>query len=341
MSSEVKERKQVLSGIQPTGHLHLGRYFGAIRNWVLLQEKYDCIYSAVNYHALTMPFDPKTLKDQTWDLVFDLIAVGVNPEYIFIQSMVPEHTELAWIFNCVSSYGEVSRMTQFKDKSQQINEKDKDAFISTGLFTYPVLQAADILIYKAHYVPVGKDQDQHLELSRNIADRFNHIAGTDYFTLPEPLYTETPKVMSTADPSKKMSASLGPKHFINVFTEPDVIRKQIKSAVTDSGDTPAGQLSPGVANLLSILEAANGKEIGSQLKEEALAGTLQYGKLKEAVADHVIQLTDPFREKRKEVANNGNHFRDQIYESSARIRKIAQQTVLEVKDLMGLMNTKR
>lgn len=338
MSSEVIEKKQVLSGIQPTGHLHLGRYFGAIRNWVLLQEKYDCIYSAVNYHALTMPFDPKSLRDQTWNLVFDLIAVGVDPDFIFIQSMVPEHTELAWIFNCVSSYGEVSRMTQFKDKSQQINEKDKDAFISTGLFTYPVLQAADILIYKAHYVPVGKDQDQHLELSRNIADRFNNIVGTEYFVLPEPLYTETPKVMSTADPSKKMSASLGPKHFINVFSEPDVIRKQIKSAVTDSGDTPPGQLSPGVANLLSILDAAGGKEIGMELRKDALAGTLQYGKLKEAVADHVIQLTNPFRENRIEITNKGDQYREQVSESSARIRKKAQQTVMEVKDLVGLMN---
>src|SRR4030095_12302283 len=221
MSSETQpRRKQVLSGIQPTGNLHLGRYFGAVRNWVELQEKYDCVYSIVDYHALTAPFDPGNLRQQVWNLTFDLIAVGVKPENLFIQSMIPEHAELAWIFNCVSSYGEVSRMTQFKDKSQQIMEKDKDAFISTGLFTYPVLQAADILIYRADYVPVGKDQDQHLELSRNIAIRFNQIVGQEYFVLPEPLYTPTPKVMSTADPLKKMSASLGPKHYINVFSNP-------------------------------------------------------------------------------------------------------------------------
>ena len=332
------KRKQVLSGIQPTGHLHLGRYFGAIRNWVELQEKYDCVFSVVNYHAMTMPFDPVKLREQTWEVVFDLIAVGVDPKYLFIQSMVPEHTELAWIFNCISSYGEVSRMTQFKDKSQQINEKSKDAFISTGLFTYPVLQAADILIYRADYVPVGKDQDQHLELSRNIAARFNAIVGREYFVLPEPLYTETPKVMSTSDPSKKMSASLGPKHFVNVFSDVDTIRKQIKTAVTDSGDTPPGQISPGVENLFNLLDASGGQDISTALKADALNGTLQYGKLKEAVADKIIALTDTFRQKRIEVAANKAHYMEQIRISSERIRKQAQQTTAEVKELIGLIN---
>ena len=335
---EKTNRKQVLSGMQPTGNLHLGRYFGAIRNWVELQERYDCAYGVVNYHAMTMPFDPQGLKQQAWDLVFDVIAVGVRPENLFIQSMIPEHTELAWIFNCVSSYGELQRMTQFKDKSLQVNEKDKDAFISTGLFTYPVLQAADILIYKADYVPVGKDQDQHLELSRNIAQRFNQIVGKEYFRLPETLYTEIPKVMSTADPSKKMSASLGPKHHINIFSEPEVIRKQIKTAVTDSGDTPEGQLSPGVDNLLRLLDAAGGKEAGMELKNQALAGSLQYGKLKETVADHVIALTQPFREKRKEIFNVRQDYMEQVKASSSSIRKKAQATLHEVKDLIGLIN---
>ncbi len=334
------KRKQVLSAIQPTGNLHLGRYFGAIKNWVELQEKYDCIYGIVDYHAMTMPFDPKKLKDQVWNVAFDLIAVGVKPENIFIQSMIPEHTELAWIFNCVSSYGEVSGMIQFKDKSQQINEKDKDAFISTGLFTYPVLQAADILIYKADYVPVGKDQDQHLELSRNIAARFNSMVGKEYFALPETLYTETPKVMSTADPTKKMSASLGPKHHINIFSDPDIIRKQIKTAVTDSGDTPAGQLSAGVENLFSLLVAAGGRETANVLKAEALAGTLQYGKLKEATADHIIALTDPFRQKHKAIEQDQETYKESIQTASSVIRKQAQKTINEVKDLIGLMNVK-
>jgi tryptophanyl-tRNA synthetase len=337
ISSDTK-RKQVLSGMQPTGNLHLGRYFGAIQNWVELQKSYDCIYSIVDYHAMTMPFDPKRLRDQVWELAFDIIAVGVKPENIFIQSMVPEHTELAWIFNCVSSYGEVTRMTQFKDKSQQVNEKDKDAFISTGLFAYPVLQAADILIYKADYVPVGKDQDQHLELTRNIANRFNQLVGQEYFVLPETLYTELPKVLSTADPVKKMSASLGPKHHINVFSEADVIRKQIKSAVTDSGDTPKGQISPGVENLFAMTKAAGGHPDLDMFRQQAIEGTIQYGKLKEAVADVIIAMTDAFKQKRQEISEDKKSYQESVAASSAVIRKKAQKTVREVKDLIGLMN---
>ncbi len=341
MASENPDRKkQVLSAIQPTGNLHLGRYFGAIKNWVDLQEKYDCIYGIVNYHAMTMPFDPKKLNQQVWDLAYDLIAVGLKPENIFIQSMIPEHTELAWIFNCVSSYGELQRMTQFKDKTQQINEKDKDAFISTGLFTYPVLQAADILIYKADYVPVGKDQEQHLELSRNIAQRFNQIVGKEYFRLPEILFTETPKVMSTADPTRKMSASLGPKHYINIFAEADTIRKQIKTAVTDSGETPQGQLSQGVENLLSLLEASGGKDISSTLRSEANSGSMQYGKLKEAVSDQIVSLTNVFREKRKAIEENKQIYQELVELASERIRKQAQTTIKEVKELIGLMNAR-
>lgn len=337
-SSASNHRKQVLSAIQPTGDLHLGRYFGAIQNWVNLQQSYNCMYGIVDYHAMTMPFNPQKLRDQVWSLAFDLIAVGLEPENMFVQSMIPEHAELAWIFNCVSSYGEVSRMTQFKDKSQQINEKDKDAFISTGLFTYPVLQAADILIYRADYVPVGKDQDQHLELTRNIAQRFNQIVGKEYFVLPDTLYTEVPKVLSTAEPSKKMSASLGPKHYINVFSEPDVIRKQIKTAVTDSGDTPPGQISPGVENLISMLKAAGGKDKSESFTEEAIAGTLQYGRLKETVGDYLVNLTEPFRLKRQSILADQNQYKERVASSAEVIRKQAQKTIREVKELIGLMS---
>lgn len=333
-------RKQVLSAIQPTGNLHLGRYFGAIQNWVNLQQQYDCVYGIVDYHAMTMPFDPVKLREQVWNLYFDLIAVGLDPDNMFIQSLIPEHTELAWIFNCLSSYGEVSRMTQFKDKSQQVNEKDKDAFISTGLFTYPVLQAADILIYRADYVPVGKDQDQHLELSRNIAQRFNQVVGKEYFVLPETLYAEVPKVMSTADPTKKMSASLGPKHHINVFSDADTIRKQIRSAVTDSGDTPAGQLSPGIENMFALMRAAGGHPDYDPLMTAALDGTLQYGRLKDALADTILQLTEPFRQKRLAIVEQKRDYKDRVKASSEVIRKKAQKTLFEVKELIGLMNVK-
>ncbi len=201
--------KTVLSAIQPTGDMHLGNYFGAVKNWVDLQEKYKCYYGVVDYHAMTMPYDVNKLRTNTWDLITNLVAVGVKPENLFIQSLVPEHTELGWILNCFCSYGQLTRMTQFKDKSQQVKEGAKEEFISVGLLDYPVLQTADILIYRADYVPVGKDQEQHLELARDIAQRFNTQVGKEYFVLPEPLYTETPKIRSTADPARIMCKSAG------------------------------------------------------------------------------------------------------------------------------------
>lgn len=195
--------KNVLSCIQPTGDIHLGNYFGAVQNYVKLQSDYNCTYGVVDYHSMTMPYSPIKLRENTWNMIFQLMACGVKTENLFIQSLVPEHVELSWILSCVCSFGELSRMTQFKDKSEQLTSSDKDSFISAGLFLYPVLQAADILIYHADYVPVGKDQEQHLELSRNIAQRFNHQFGKEYFIHPEALYTETPKILSLADPAKR------------------------------------------------------------------------------------------------------------------------------------------
>ncbi|MEL6122568.1 MAG: tryptophan--tRNA ligase, partial [Bacteroidota bacterium] len=226
------KQKRVLSGIQPTGQMHLGNYFGAVKNYVALQEKHRCFYSVVDYHAITMPYDVVKLRQNTWDLVFSLLAVGVEPENLFIQSLVPEHTELGWIFNCFCSVGRLTNMTQYKDKSIKAAETTKESFISAGLLDYPVLQAADILIYRAHYVPIGKDQTQHLELTREIAQRFNHQVGKEYFVTPESIFTESANIRSTADPDRKMSKSAGEKHFIGLFSEESRIRKQIKSAVT-------------------------------------------------------------------------------------------------------------
>ncbi|MBI5917102.1 MAG: tryptophan--tRNA ligase, partial [Bacteroidetes bacterium] len=312
-------KKTVLSCIQPTGDMHYGNYFGAVKNWVDLQEKYDCFYGVVNYHAMTMPFNPAKLREATWEFTINLLAVGIRSECIFIQSLVPEHVELGWIFNCFASFGNVSRMTQFKDKSTQSEEK-ADGFISVGLFDYPVLQAADILIYKADYVPVGKDQEQHLELSRNIAQRFNSQVGKEYFVLPEPLYTETPSIKSTADPSKKMSKSAGEKHYINVFAEDAVLRKQIKSAVTDTGDTPAGEMSAGVANLFELLKACGKLEAHASLMADYQAGTLKYAPLKEVVADALAEKSAIFRAKKAELNANKKAVKEQIRESSAHIR---------------------
>lgn len=334
-------RKQVLSCIQPTGKLHLGRYFGAIQNWVNLQSQYDCVYGIVDYHAMTMPWQPTKLRMNTWDLAFNLIATGIDPDNLFVQSLIPEHAELGWIMNCVSSYGELSRMTQFKDKSKQSKESSKEAFISAGLYIYPVLQAADILIYRADYVPVGKDQEQHLELTRNIAQRFNNVVGKEYFVLPEPLYTEVPKVMSTADPTRKMSASMGDKHHIDIFADPNRLKKQIRSAVTDSGEVTDGEMSPGVENLFRLLKASGYRQDDYlELMQAYENNTLQYGPLKNVVGDALVEMTTVFNEKRAEIVADKRTYKERVRASSDLIRKKAQTTLAEVKDLVGLLNVK-
>lgn len=330
--------KQVLSCIQPTGKLHLGRYFGAVKNWVDLQSSYDCIYGIVDLHAMTMPYSPPKLREASWELIYNLIASGIEKENIFVQSMIPEHGELAWILGTVCSYGELSRMTQFKDKTQQVKDTDKDAFVSAGLFTYPVLQAADILIYNADYVPVGKDQEQHLELTRNIAQRFNHVVGKEYFVSPETLFTEVPKVMSTADPTIKMSASKGEKHFIDLFGDDARIIKQIKSAVTDAGDQAPGTMSPGIENLFSLLKACGGANYDSLL-ESYNKGELRYGDFKMEVAQAVVDLVKPMRERLEDIKANKKDIKYAIKQSTAEIRKKAMKTLSEVKELTGIMQT--
>jgi tryptophanyl-tRNA synthetase len=231
-------------------------------------------------------------------------------------------------------------MVQFKDKSQQVASKDKDAFISTGLFTYPVLQSADILIYKADYVPVGDDQDQHIELTRNIAQRFNYIVGKEYFVLPESLHTETPRIMSTADPLIKMSASKGEKHNIDIFSDPEKIKKQFRSAVTDTGEADPENMSPGVANLFLILKATRDMTAYDKLKNAYEARELKYVDLKDAVADAIVWMTNPFREKLSEIHADKRAFKDRIRASSEVIQSKARTTLREVKDLIGLMQSK-
>ncbi|MEM6725110.1 MAG: tryptophan--tRNA ligase, partial [Bacteroidota bacterium] len=325
-----------------------GNYFGAVQNWVKLQETYDCLYCVVDYHAITMPYAPKKLRNNTWELIFNLLSTGVLPENLFIQSMIPEHTELGWIFNCFCSYGQLTRMTQFKDKSSDSKNKSGDGFISAGLFDYPVLQAADILIYRADYVPVGKDQEQHLELTRNIADRFNAQVGKEYFVLPESLYTEVPKVMSTADPTRKMSKSAGEKHYINVFDEAARITKQVKSAVTDAGpqtqkvDAATGKrnMSPGVENLFSLLKAAGKTAVHDQLTQEYHEGNLSYGTLKGAVAEALVAISAELKAKKAALQANKKEVKNQIKASSARIREQAKATLRDVKELTGLMLAK-
>jgi tryptophanyl-tRNA synthetase len=342
--------KTVLSCIQPTGDLHLGNYFGAVQNWVNLQDTYKCLYGVVDCHSMTMPYKATDLKENTWKMVFQLLACGIKPENLFIQSLVPEHMELAWYLSCVTSYGELQKMTQFKDKVKQLEEKDNQAFISTGLFFYPVLQAADILIYQADYVPVGKDQEQHLELSRNIAARFNHQFGKEFFAHPEPLFTEIPKLLSPADPTKKMSKSLGEKHYINLFGEDDAIRKQIKKAVTDLGENTVdpgnpdtggkgvGKMSAGVENLFNLLKACGKMDVYDAQMETFKSGNIRYGDLKTEVGEALVELIAPFRERLADLKSRENEVKEQIQASSAEIRKIAQKTIREIKELTGIMN---
>lgn len=330
-------KKRVLSCIQPTGDMHLGNYFGAIKNWVQLQDKYECVYGIVDLHAMTMPYDTKILKSNTMQMAIDLLACGIDPDksVLFIQSLVPQHTELAWIFNCVASYGELSRMTQFKDKSDQLEKGVKGDFVSAGLFTYPVLQAADILIYRAALVPVGKDQEQHLELSRNIAVRFNRMFG-NYFPEPQPLFTEIPKLMSLADPYKKMSKSLGAKHYIGLFEQPEDIKKKVRSAITDTSDDVQGQMSAGVENLFNLLKATGKDNDHKLLLTKYEAGTLQYSELKDAVSEALIELTSGLIVKREELLADKKGIELKIQEMSAKARVYAQETIDDVRELTGL-----
>jgi tryptophanyl-tRNA synthetase len=332
--------KQILSAIQPTGDLHLGNYFGAVQNWVQLQSAYKCLYGVVDNHSMTMPYKAKDLRENTWKMVFQLLACGIKIDNLFIQSLIPEHTELCWILANTTSYGELTRMTQFKDKSDQLKEKDSDVFVSAGLFLYPILQAADILIYHADFVPIGKDQEQHLELSRNIAQRFNHQFGKPYFVHPEPLFTEIPKLLSLADPSRKMSKSLGEKHYVNLFGEEHAIRKQVRAAVTDTGVQPVGVMSAGVKNLFELLRACKHQSVYDTLMEDYHTNTLKYSALKDAVADALIDLTTPFKEKLAELNADKRRIKSMVIDSSAQTRKIAQQTLKEVRELTGLMPLK-
>jgi tryptophanyl-tRNA synthetase len=294
----------------------------------------------VDYHAMTMPYVPNKLRENTWDLITNLVASGIEPENLFVQSLVPEHAELAWVFSCFCSYGQLTRMTQFKDKSQQSKSAGKEDFVSAGLLTYPILQAADILIYKADYVPVGKDQEQHLELTRDIAQRFNNQVGKEYFILPEGLYTEAAKIRSTADPTRKMSKSAGEKHYISVFAAPDKVRKQIQSAVTDTGAESKGSMSEGVENLFLLLKASGSVSRHEELMQDYNNGVLKYSDLKAAVGDSLVDMLTPIQERKKELLANKKELRDRVKQSSELIRKRAQQTIREVKELSGLINVR-
>lgn len=328
------EKKKVLSGIQSTGRLTLGNYFGAINNWVEMQEKYDCYYMIANLHSLTVRNDPETLKNNTKKIIALYMAAGLDPEKntLFIQSQVKEHAELSWILNCYTYMGELSRMTQFKDKS----EKHADN-INAGLFTYPVLMAADILLYQADYVPVGVDQMQHLEITRDIAERFNKIYGKA-FVIPEGyLGKVSSKIMGLQDPTAKMSKSAtNLNDVVFLEDEPDVILKKFKKAVTDSENKVEydPENKPGVSNLMQIYSSATGKTIKEVEKEFEGSG---YGNFKTKVAEAVIAKLEPIQIRYKDLLNNIGYVEETYTKGAEKARKLASKTLKDVKERIGIL----
>ena len=326
---------RVLSGIQPTADsFHLGNYLGAVRQWVALQDEYDAFYCVVDLHAITVPQDPQTLRRRTRVAAAQLLAAGLDPDRctLFVQSQVREHTELAWILGCITGFGEASRMTQFKDKSA------KNAEASVGLFTYPVLQAADILLYNADQVPVGEDQRQHLELSRTLAQRFNHRYG-ETFTVPQPyILKEVAKIYDLQDPTAKMSkSSSSPQGIIDVLDDPAVIRKKIARAVTDAGaEVKADEENkPGVTNLLRIYAALSGVSVA---EGEAQFQGLGYGEFKRTVAELVVSTLSPIREQTHALLADEPALDKLLEHGAENAQKVAAQTMTAVRDLIGFLS---
>jgi tryptophanyl-tRNA synthetase len=329
-------RPRVLSGIQPTADsFHVGNYLGALRQWVALQETHDTVYCVVDLHAITVPQEPAELRRRTRVAAAQLFAAGLDPErsIVFVQSHVPEHTELEWVLACLTGFGEASRMTQFKDKSA----KGGAETASVGLFTYPILQAADILIYEADQVPVGEDQRQHLELTRDLAQRFNHRFGTT-FVVPGPyILPEVAKITDLQDPTIKMSKSASsPQGIIDVLEEPGSIRRKIMRAVTDTdGEVRADEeAKPGVTNLLRIYSALSGESISGLEQRYAGSG---YGALKKDLADVVVDAFAPIRERTEKLLANEAELDRMLADGAVRARQIATATMARVRDRIGFL----
>ena len=323
----------ILSGIAPSGQLTLGNYLGALRNWVAMQDSYDCYYVLVDLHAITVRQDPATFAERCLDFIALYIACGIDPERsaIFIQSHVPQHAELSWVLNCYTQMGELNRMTQFKDKSARHTEN-----INAGLFSYPVLMAADILLYQATAVPVGGDQKQHLELTRDVAQRFNGLYG-DTFVIPEPyIPTVGARVMSLQDPTKKMSKSdTTETNVINLLDEPKRITRKIKRAVTDSdNEIRFGDDKPGVSNLLSIASAITDTSIDDLVAKYAGQG---YGALKGDVAELVVELLEPVQQEYQRIRADRGELDRILAQGADRARAKAAVTVQQVYDALGFV----
>ncbi|MHB1596251.1 MAG: tryptophan--tRNA ligase [Streptosporangiaceae bacterium] len=328
--------QRVLSGIQPTADsYHLGNYLGALRQWVTLQESYDAFYCVVDLHAITVPQDPALLRRRTRVAAAQLLGAGLDPKRctVFVQSHIPEHAELAWVLSCLTGFGEASRMVQFKDKSAKTGAESA----SVGLFTYPILQAADILLYQADQVPVGEDQRQHLELTRDLAQRFNHRFGQT-FTIPGPhIVTDVAKIADLQDPSIKMSKSASsPLGIIDVLEDPVVIRKKIARAVTDLGAQVRADEAekPGVTNLLRIYSALSGDSTADLERRYAGSG---YGAFKKDLAEVVVEALTPIRERTAEILADEAELDRTLADGAARAREVASATMAVVRDRVGFL----
>ena len=326
---------RVLSGIQPTADsFHLGNWLGALRQWVSLQDTHDAFYCIVDQHAITGNYDPKLLADRTLSAFAQLLALGLDPQKstIFVQSHVPEHSQLQWVLSCLTGFGEASRMTQFKDKSQ----KDGAERATVGLFTYPILQAADILIYRANQVPVGEDQKQHLELTRDLAQRFNTTYG-ETLVPPETLVlSEGSKVLDLTNPSAKMSKS-APAGCVFLLDDEPAVTKKFMSAVTDSGSAIEfdPQNKAGVANLLTILASVSGRGVDDWVNEFSGKG---YGELKKAVAQAVTQqVTEPTRTKANELLKDRGQLMKLLNDGAVKARSVAGETLNDVYQKVGFL----
>ena len=329
-------RPRVFSGIQPTADsFHLGNYLGALRQWVTLQDTHDAVYCVVDLHAITLPHDPAALRQRTRVAAAQLLGAGLDPQrcIVFVQSHVPEHAELAWILGCITGFGEASRMIQFKDKAAKAGSDQA----SVGLFTYPVLQAADILLYGTDQVPVGEDQRQHLELTRDLAQRFNHRFGAT-FVVPGPyILGDVAKITDLVEPAAKMSkSSSSPQGIVDLLDEPDVIRRKISRAVTDTGSEIRAdeQAKPGVTNLLRIYSALSGESVAALEARYAGGG---YGTFKKELAEVVVDALTPIRERTEKMLADEAGLDRLLAAGAARAREIASRTMATVRDRVGFL----
>lgn len=325
---------RILSGIQPTGALHIGNYLGAVRQWLDLQAQHECLFCVVDLHALTQSQNPEEFRKAILQKVMELLAAGLNPEKctIFIQSHVREHTELAWILNTLTPMSELERMTQYKDKSQKNPEN-----INVGLFTYPVLMAADILMYKTEAVPVGQDQTQHLELARTLAKKFNATFGKIFLEPKTLLAPEGAKIMSLHNPTKKMSKSDPPNTVIGLFEEADSMKQKIMAAVTDAGKEIKYDMKrkPGVSNLLTIYSLLSEQPIKTLEKRFKGRG---YASFKKSLGELLSEKLEPMRRKKKEIESREVYVKEILRQGADHARILAQSTMEEARDKIGLFN---